>query len=177
MAFKHEVAILAGGCFWCMQKPFDHLKGVISTVVGYTGGQTQNPNYDDVSSGNSGHYEAIKVVYDPGRISFKEILSVFWRNIDPFDATGQFCDKGDQYRAAIFYLNDSQKDVARMSRIQTEKTLGQKVETEIVPAIEFFEAEAYHQKYYAKNPIRYNFYRFSCGRDRRLEKIWGKEAG
>lgn len=171
---KYETALLAGGCFWCMEPPFDKLDGVISTVVGYTGGHTENPTYEQTSSGKTGHYEAIKIVYDPSKVSFKEILDVFWRNIDPFDATGQFCDKGDQYRAAIFYLTKEQQDIALASKEAIETLLGRKVVTEIMPAATFYDGEEYHQEYYLKNPIRYKFYRYNCGRDKRLKEIFKK---
>ncbi len=171
---KYETALLAGGCFWCMEPPFDKLGGVISTVVGYTGGYTENPTYEQTSSGKTGHYEAIKIVYDPSKVSFKEILDVFWRNIDPFDATGQFCDKGDQYRAAIFYLTKEQQDIALASKEAIETLLGRKVVTEIMPVATFYDGEEYHQEYYLKNPIRYKFYRYNCGRDKRLKEIFKK---
>ncbi len=170
---KQEVAILAGGCFWCLEHPFDSLKGVESVIVGYTGGHTKSPNYEEVSAGKSGHYEAVKIVYDPTVISFQEILDVLWVNIDPFDATGQFCDKGDQYRAAIFTLNEDQEKVAQISKAEKEKKLDQEIVTEILPAGPFFKAEEYHQHYYQKNPVRYKFYRYNCGRDQRLKKVWG----
>ncbi len=171
---KHETAILAGGCFWCLQHPFDHLNGVISTVVGYTGGHTKDPTYEETSAGNTGHYEAIKIIYDPSKVSFKEILEVFWKNIDPFDAKGQFCDKGDQYRAAIFYLTKGQQEMALASKKDMATVLGRDLVTEVVPATTFYEGEDYHQKYYIKNPLRYKFYRYNCGRDKRLQEIYKK---
>lgn len=171
---KHDVAILAGGCFWCMEPPFDKLEGVISTVVGYTGGHTKNPTYEGTSSGETGHYEAIKVTYDPSKVSFKEILDVFWRNVDPFDATGQFCDKGSQYRAAIFYLTKEQQETAQASKEDIETLLEREVVTEVIPASDFYDAEEYHKEYYLKNPIRYKFYRYNCGRDKRLTEIFKK---
>lgn len=168
---KHETAILAGGCFWCMEPPFDKLEGVISTVVGYTGGKTKDPTYEATSSGETGHYEAIKVTYDPSKVSFKEILDVFWRNVDPFDAGGQFCDRGSQYRAAIFYSTEEQRKIAQISKKEAEKLWRQKILTELIPASVFYEAEEYHQEYYIKNPIRYSFFRSTCGRDDRLKEI------
>ncbi|NCP62397.1 MAG: peptide-methionine (S)-S-oxide reductase MsrA [Alphaproteobacteria bacterium] len=171
---KYEVSILAGGCFWCLQPPFDHLDGVISTVVGYTGGHTDHPTYEETSSGKTGHYEAIKVTYDPSKVTFKEILDVFWQNIDPFDAKGQFCDKGSQYRAAVFYLTEEQKETALASKKKIESLLKQDSVIEVVPASPFYEAEAYHQNYYLKNPLRYKFYRYNCGRDKRLKEIYKK---
>ncbi len=172
---KYEMAILAGGCFWCLQKPYDHLNGVIATSVGYTGGHTPKPSYKEVSAGGSGHYEALKIVYDSTVVSFKEILNVFWRNIDPFDGKGQFCDRGDQYLAALFYLNKEQQKIAQESKVEHEKLLGKKFATEVIAASAFFDGEDYHQKYYDKNPIRYKFYRYNCGRDQRLKEVWGEK--
>ena len=171
---KYEVSILAGGCFWCLQPPFDKLDGVISTVVGYTGGHTDHPTYEETSSGKTGHYEAIKVTYDPSKVTFKEILDAFWRNIDPFDAKGQFCDKGSQYRAAVFYLTEEQKETALASKKEIESLLKQDSVIEVVLASPFYEAEAYHQNYYLNNPLRYKFYRYNCGRDKRLKEIYKK---
>lgn len=168
-------ATFAGGCFWCMEPPFDKLDGVISTTVGYTGGHKDNPTYKEVSAGGTGHAEAIQVVYDPNKISYSQLLEVFWYNIDPFDAGGQFCDRGNQYRTAIFYHNEEQKMLAEKSTEQLEKSKisNQPVVTEIVPAATFYPAENYHQDYYRKNPVRYKFYRYGCGRDKRLKEIWG----
>ncbi|MGZ3808684.1 MAG: peptide-methionine (S)-S-oxide reductase MsrA [Bacteriovorax sp.] len=163
-----DTAIFAGGCFWCMQPPFDALKssGVLSTRVGYTGGTTENPTYKETSEGKSGHREAIEIVYDSQKISYKKLLEVFWKNIDPFDPQGQFCDKGIQYSSAIFYTTEEQRKEAEASRPKG------KVETLILPAKKFYPAEEYHQSYYTKNPIRYKFYRFNCGRDKRLKEVW-----
>ena len=172
---KYEIAILAGGCFWCLQKPYDNTKGIVATSVGYTGGHTPNPTYKEVSAGGSGHYEALKIAYDPSIISFKEILEVFWRNVDPFDTKGQFCDKGDSYRAAIFPLNKGQQKIAHDSKAAHERLLGGQFSTKIVAASAFFDGEDYHQKYYEKNPIRYKFYRYNCGRDQRLKEVWGEK--
>jgi len=171
------IATFAGGCFWCMQPPFDKLKGVISTTVGYTGGYTANPTYEEVSAGGTGHVEAIQIVYDPSKISYSELLKVFWHNIDPFDAKGQFCDKGNQYRSVIFYHNAEQKALAEESKKKIEEswTTEKPVATEILPASTFYPAEEYHQEYYRKNPVRYKFYRYGCGRDRRLKQIWREE--
>ena len=173
---KQETAIFAGGCFWCMQPPFDKTPGVISTVVGYTGGRTQHPTYEQVCEGNSGHLESIQVTYDPSKIGYLQILDVFWRQIDPTDPDGQFCDKGESYKSAIFYSGDAQKKLALESKDKMEKSgrFGGKIVTDIRPASDFWPAEDYHQEYYKKNPIRYKFYRFNCGRDQRLEKFWGK---
>ena len=174
-AQTRAVAIFAGGCFWCMEPPFDKLDGVLSTTSGYIGGTTVNPTYEQVSAGRTGHYEALQVEYDPARVTYDRLLEVFWRNIDPLDASGQFCDKGPQYRAAIFALDDSQRAAAEASKAALEKSgkLPGRIATEILPAAKFYPAEAYHQDYYRKNPTSYTYYRWSCGRDRRLEKLWG----
>ena len=167
-------AIFAGGCFWCMEPPFDKTEGVVATTSGYTGGQKENPTYEEVSSSSTGHYEAIKVDYDPSKVSYEKLLDVFWRNIDPFDARGQFCDKGPQYRAAIFYAGDQEKTLAEASKKKVAQMLGKDVVTKILPASKFYPAEDYHQDYYTKNPVRYRFYRYSCGRDARLDAVWIK---
>ncbi len=170
---KPAVAIFAGGCFWCMEHPFDELDGVISTTSGYTGGHTENPMYKEVSNGKTGHSEAMQVIYDPAKVSYEKLLDVFWHNIDPFDDDGQFCDKGDQYKAAIFYQGETQKQFAETSKIEiTKKLANQHIVTTIKPASKFFPAEDYHQDYYLNNPKSYKFYRFTCGRDRRLSQIW-----
>ena len=168
-------ATFAGGCFWCMEPPFDKLDGVVSTTSGYTGGHQPDPTYEAVSAGVTGHTEAVQVVYDPAKISYEELLQVFWRNIDPLDAKGQFCDKGNQYRSAIFYHDAEQQRLAETSRqalVESGKLPGPVV-TEIVAAGTFYPAEAYHQDYYQENPARYHFYRYTCGRDQRLEQLWG----
>jgi peptide-methionine (S)-S-oxide reductase len=169
-----EKATFAGGCFWCMEHPFDEIPGVVSVTVGYTGGQKKNPSYEEVSAGGSGHAESVQIIYDPQKVTYQELLSVFWHNIDPTVKDRQFCDSGHQYRSAIFYHNEEQHRVALQSKEQLEKNKPFKgaIVTEIVPATEFFPAEEYHQHYYKKNPIRYRFYRFSCGRDKRLRN-WG----
>jgi peptide-methionine (S)-S-oxide reductase len=168
-------ATFAGGCFWCMQPPFDALDGVLSTTVGYTGGQTPHPTYPQVSAGGTGHAESIQVVYDPRRITYAKLLDVFWHNVDPVTANAQFCDHGSQYRSAIFFHDPEQKREAEASRkaLEEQKRLPGPIVTEIVPAGEFFPAEDYHQDYYKKNPIRYKFYRHGCGRDARLKELWG----
>jgi peptide-methionine (S)-S-oxide reductase len=167
-----ELATFAGGCFWCMEGPFDALPGVVSVTVGYTGGRMKNPSYEQVSAGGTGHRESVQIVYDPTRIAYAKLLDVFWHNVDPLDNAGQFCDKGSQYRSAIFYHNAEQKKLAEESKAAVEKKLGQVV-TDILPASDFFRAEEYHQHYYKKNPVRYHFYRFNCGRDQRLAAVWG----
>lgn len=169
-------AIVAGGCFWCMEHPFDELPGVIKTTSGYTGGTVKNPTYEQVSSGSTGHFEALQILYNPTKISYEKLLEVFWHNIDPTDGNGQFCDKGNQYRSVIFYQGEQQKRIAEQSKATLEKNkpFPDTIMTLILPATEFFPAEEYHQDYYQKNPVRYNYYRFSCGRDNRLETLWGK---
>lgn len=172
-------AIFAGGCFWCMEKPFDQLPGVVSTTSGYTGGQLADPTYEQVSSGNTGHLEAVRVEYDPNEISYETLLDVFWRNIDPLDARGQFCDKGHQYTSAIFYQGEAQKKAAEASKRALEESgrLPAPIVTPVLPAATFYNAEEYHQDYYRKNPLRYRYYRYGCGRDARLTELWGDEAG
>ncbi|HUP50221.1 MAG TPA: peptide-methionine (S)-S-oxide reductase MsrA [Thermoanaerobaculia bacterium] len=165
-------ATFAGGCFWCMEPPFEKLPGVVSVVSGYTGGRVANPTYGAVSSGTTGHLEAVEVIYDPARISYERLLDVFWRNIDPTDDAGQFCDRGEMYRPAIFFHDEAQRRAAIASRDHIAATKNLRIATEIRPAGAFYRAEEYHQDYYKKNPVRYRFYRFNCGRDRRLEQIW-----
>lgn len=166
-------AVFAGGCFWCMEPPFDKLDGVTATISGYTGGSVANPTYQQVSAGGTGHAEAVQVRYDPTKVSYAKLLEVFWRNIDPVDAGGQFCDRGSQYRSAIFVGNDEERRRAEQSKDEVAARLKQKIATEIVPAATFYPAEDYHQNYYQKNPVRYHYYRYSCGRDKRLEAVWG----
>ena len=166
-------ATLAGGCFWCMEPPYDELDGVLATISGYAGGKKKNPTYEEVSSGTTGHTEVVQVTYDPKKISYSKLLEVFWRNIDPLTPNRQFCDAGSQYRAAIFYHDESQKRLAEASKQAVAKRFKKPIVTEIVPAGEFYPAEDYHQDYYKKNPIRYKIYRYNCGRDERLEELWG----
>jgi peptide-methionine (S)-S-oxide reductase len=169
-------ATFAGGCFWCMEPPFDKLDGVISTTSGYTGGERRNPTYQEVAGGRTRHAEAVEIVYDPSQISYGQLLDVFWMNVDPLTRNRQFCDGGAQYRTAIFFHDDEQKRLARdtKQRIDDSGRFGQPVVTEIVEAGEFWAAEEYHQDYYMKNPIRYKFYRYGCGRDKRLDELWGE---
>jgi peptide-methionine (S)-S-oxide reductase len=176
---KLAKATFAGGCFWCMQPAFDRLPGVVSTRVGYTAGKKSNPTYEEVSAGGTGHAEAIELTYDPKKITYRKLLDVFWHNIDPTTEDRQFCDVGDQYRAAIFFHGAEQEREALESKAELEKTKPFKtpIVTEIVPASTFWPAEEYHQKYYLKNPIRYRFYRYGCGRDRRLRELWGAASG
>lgn len=170
-------AIFAGGCFWCMEKPFDELPGVISTTSGYTGGTNENPTYEEVSSGTTGHAESVEVVYDPEQVSYEQLLEVYWHNIDPVDGGGQFCDRGNQYRPSIFYTSDDQKALAEQSKQTLEKSgqLPKPIQTTIVSASEFYPAEDYHQNYYETNSTWYHFYRFTCGRDQRLAKLWEQD--
>jgi peptide-methionine (S)-S-oxide reductase len=174
-----EKATFAGGCFWCMEHPFDELPGVVSVTSGYTGGHKKNPTYEEVSAGGTGHAESVQIIYDPARIAYEKLLEVFWHNIDPTVKDRQFCDTGNQYRSAIFYHNEEQHRLALQSKAALEKNKPFKgpIVTEIVQATEFYPAEEYHQHYYKKNPIRYKFYRFNCGRDKRLKELWGSEAG
>jgi peptide-methionine (S)-S-oxide reductase len=169
------IATFAGGCFWCMEPPFDKLPGVISTTSGYTGGKTKNPTYEEVSAGVTGHTEAVQVVYDPTKVSYEKLLDVFWHNIDPTVKDRQFCDIGTQYRTAIFVNDDKQRQLADASKAALEKSKPFKdaIVTPIVVATEFWPAEEYHQDYYVKNPVRYSYYRTGCGRDRRLAQLWG----
>ena len=171
-----EKAIFAGGCFWCMEPPFDKLDGVISTTSGYTSGHQKNPTYKQVSAGVTGHTEAVEIVYDPLKISYEKLLDVFWLNIDPLNAKGQFCDYGTQYRTGIYYLNDTQQKLAEASLEQIKSKLNKPIATEIKVATQFYPAEDYHQNYYQVNPVRYNYYRWSCGRDQRLKQLWGEQA-
>ena len=172
-------ATFAGGCFWCMEGPFDELAGVESTTVGYTGGHTADPTYEEVSAGSTGHAESIQVVYDPEKVSYEKLLDVFWHNVDPTDDGGQFCDRGDQYRSEIFYDGEEQKRLAEESKAALEKSkpFAAPIVTKIVALTAFYPAEDYHQDYYRKNPVRYKFYRYGCGRDRRLKELWGDAAG
>lgn len=172
-----EKAILAGGCFWCMESPFESIPGVISVVSGYTGGHTKNPTYEEVSAGSSGHAEAVEITFDPAKTSYERILEVFWRQIDPTNARGQFVDVGPQYRSAIFYLSDKQKRAAEASRAaqQKSKRFEAPIVTEITKAGPFYRAEEYHQDFYKKNPEKYERYRAGSGRDQFLNGVWGKQ--
>ena len=167
-----EKATFAGGCFWCMEPPFEKLPGVISVVSGYTGGTVANPTYGTVSTGATGHLESVEIAYDPARVSYQKLLAVFWRNIDPTNPRGQFCDLGEQYRSAIFFHNEAQHRAAMASRDALAQEKKWRIVTEVRPATPFFKAEEYHQDYYRKNPVRYRFYRFNCGRDLRLRQLW-----
>lgn len=170
-----DTAIFAGGCFWCTESDFDKLPGVVSTLSGYIGGTVVNPTYEQVVAGKTGHVEAVKVHFDKTRTSFSKLLEAYWLTIDPLTAKGQFCDIGSQYRSVIFYRDAEQKELAEISRKMLEASgrFTQSIVTEILPATEFYRAEEYHQDYYIKNPLRYAYYRKNCGRDRRLEELWG----
>ena len=173
---KYEKATFAGGCFWCMEPPFDELPGVVSTTSGYTGGQKKNPTYEEVSAGGTGHAESVEIAYDPAKVTYQQLLDVFWKNIDPTTPDRQFCDVGTQYRSAIFYHSEEQKRLALASKkaIEDSGRFKQPIVTEIVPASPFYRAEEYHQDYYKKNPIRFKYYKYGCGRAKRLEQLWGK---
>ncbi|WP_415753222.1 peptide-methionine (S)-S-oxide reductase MsrA [Pseudomonas leptonychotis] len=171
------VAIFAGGCFWCTEADFDKVPGVIETTSGYIGGHVDNPTYEQVSAGNSGHIEAVRVHFDPSKTNYAKLLEAFWPTIDPITANAQFCDRGSQYRSAIFYSNPEEQKLAAASKDALEKSgrLPAPVVTEILAASTFYSAEDYHQDYYLRNPLRYNYYRNGCGRDQRLEQLWGKK--
>lgn len=169
-----RTAVFAGGCFWCMEKPFDSVAGVISTTSGFSGGHIANPTYETVTAGGSGHYEAIQVRYDVSKVSYAQLLGTYWQQVDPFDNGGQFCDRGDSYRPAIFVANASERAQAEASKQALATQFGRPIRVAILEAAPFYAAEEYHQDYYSKNPIRYNFYRNSCGRDARLEQVWGR---
>ena len=170
------VAVFAGGCFWCTEADFDKLPGVLETTSGYIGGSIENPTYEEVSSGRTGHIEAVQVRFDPRQTSYAKLLEAFWPTIDPINGNGQFCDNGPQYRSAIFYLNAEQQHLAEASKtaLAASGRLAQPIATEILAATPFYPAEDYHQDYHTKNPLRYNYYRHGCGRDQRLKELWGK---
>jgi len=174
-----EKAAFAGGCFWCMEAPFDKRAGVISVTAGYTGGNLKNPTYEQVSAGGTGHAEAVQILFDPSKISYSTLLTIFWHNIDPTVIDRQFCDNGHQYRSGIFYNSEQQHREALQSKaaLDRNKPFSAAIVTDIVAATEFYPAEEYHQHYYKKNPLRYTYYRSSCGRDRRLKELWGSATG
>ena len=169
-----KTATFAGGCFWCMEGPFDEIDGVVSTTSGYTGGHAKNPTYRQVTSGRTGHTEAIQVVYDSSKVDYDQLLEVYWVNVDPLRKDAQFCDRGSQYRSGIFYHDEAQKSAALATRMRVQdKFAGQTVHTEVTPIAEFYPAEEYHQDYYMKNPFRYKYYVTRCGRYARLKELWG----
>ena len=172
-----DTALFAGGCFWCMEPPFEKLPGVMSVTSGFAGGREANPSYDDVSRGRTGHTEVVQIIYDPTQVTYEKLLDVFWRNIDPLSADGQFCDRGTQYRSAIFALDGTQRRLAAASRRAVRARFDDRVVTELNGPAPFYPAEAYHQDFYKKNPDRYYSYRRGCGRDARLRALWGDEAG
>lgn len=167
-------ATFAAGCFWCVEQAFDEVDGVLTTTSGYAGGRTANPTYEQVSSGGTGHTEALQVTYDPSRVSYETLLQAFWHNVDALDAGGQFCDRGSQYRSVIFYHSEEQKQQADASKKAVAAQLGKPVATELVASGPFYKAEGYHQDYYKKNPVRYKLYKWNCGRAQRLDELWGK---
>lgn len=176
-AEDRAIATFAGGCFWCMEPPFDKLDGVLSTTSGYTDGHRKNPTYEEVSAGGTGHTEAVQIEYNPTKISYAQLLEVFWKNIDPTTRDSQFCDHGSQYRSGIYYHNAAQRAAAEASlkALQQNKPFEADIVTELDAASTFYPAEDYHQDYYLKNPIRYKYYRYRCGRDQRLEQLWGEK--
>lgn len=173
-----EVATFAGGCFWCVESDFDKVPGVVRTISGYTGGHLKDPTYKQVSAGGTGHREAVQVFYDPGKVSYEKLLQVFWRSVDPTDSGGQFCDRGASYETAIFANSPAQRRLAEASKEKLDESgvLDKPVATPIETAGAFYPAEGYHQDYYKKNPLRYRYYRYACGRDARLEEVWGEKA-
>lgn len=168
------VATFAGGCFWCVEADFDKLPGVIETISGYTGGREANPTYEQVSAHQTGHVEAVQLRYDPARVSYEKLVDYFWRHVDPLTANGQFCDRGPQYRTVIYFSDEAQRKTILAVKDKLEKRLGKSFVTEVTPASKFYAAEDYHQDYYNKNPLRYRYYRNSCGRDQRVKDVWGK---
>lgn len=168
-----STAVFAGGCFWCVESDFDKLDGVTDTLSGYTGGHTDNPTYKDVTFGDTGHYEAVRITYDPEKVSYETLVAYFFRHVDPTDPGGQFCDRGASYRTAIFAANAGERDIAERLKAEAAAELGAEVVTPVLDAAAFHPAEDYHQDYYLKNPVRYKYYRFACGRDRRVHSLWG----
>lgn len=169
-----KTAVFAGGCFWCMEPPFDKIAGVKKTVSGYSGGDKAEPTYQEVSAGGTGHLEVVQITYDPKQVSYEKLLDVYWRNIDPYDEKGQFCDKGESYKSAVFYADEEQKKAFQESlkKLKEKGLIKGEVATKLLKLKEFYPAEDYHQDYYKKNPLRYKYYRFRCGRDQRLKEIW-----
>lgn len=175
-AAEPKTAIFAGGCFWCVESDFDKVPGVLETISGYTGGDVENPSYKQVTYGDTGHYEAVEVTYDPDKVSYEQLVDIFWRTVDPTDAGGQFCDRGNSYRTAVFVADEAERQAAEESQLAAEAALGQKIVTAILESDEFWPAESYHQNYYEKNPLQYKYYRWRCGRDERVEELWGDAA-
>jgi peptide-methionine (S)-S-oxide reductase len=171
-----KIAIFAGGCFWCVESDFDQVEGVVETVSGYIGGTLENPGYRQVTAGGTGHYEAVKITYDPARVAYEELLSVFWHSVDPTDAGGQFCDRGDSYRTAIFATDEAQLKKAAATKAEVALDLHTDIATAILTAPTFYPAEGYHQDYYEKSSLKYKFYRYRCGRNARVRDVWGDKA-
>ncbi len=169
-------AVFAGGCFWCVESDFDKVPGVVSTVSGYTGGKTADPTYRQVTAGGTGHYEAVEITYDPAKVTYEALLTAFWHSVDPTDDGGQFCDRGQSYETAVFVANEEERRLAEASKAAAQKRLDRPIVTPILPAGPFFVAEDYHQDYYKNNPLRYRYYRFSCGRNSRVKEVWGEHA-
>lgn len=174
---SRATATFAGGCFWCMEGPFEKLPGVLSVTSGYAGGSVKQPTYEQVSAGRTGHAEVVQVSYDPARVDYERLLHVFWRNVDPLTPNAQFCDRGSQYRSAIFFHDDAQRQAAEKSKAELAPRFPKPIATEVVKLDTFWPAEEYHQDFYRKNPVRYQSYRMGCGRDARLKELWGAEAG
>ena len=174
---SRDTAVFAGGCFWCMEPPYDKVEGVVSTISGYAGGHVPNPSYEQVTAGGTGHRESVQVVYDSEEVTYEELLEIYWRNVDPLDDGGQFCDRGFSYTTAIFARDEEQARLARESKEKIQERFSRTVVTPVVRDASFYPAEEYHQDYYQEHSIRYRFYRWNCGRDARLEELWGEEAG
>lgn len=175
-AAAQRTATFAGGCFWCIESDFDRVPGVLATTSGYTGGRTPDPNYEQVSGGDTGHLEALQITYDPATVTYAQLLTAFWHSIDPTDPGGQFCDRGEPYQTAVFASDDAQRRLAEESRAAAMESLGKDIVTPVRTAGEFYPAETYHQDYYKKNPLRYKLYRWNCGRDQRVRELWGDKA-
>jgi peptide-methionine (S)-S-oxide reductase len=175
-AQETKTAIFAGGCFWCVESDFDHVPGVVETVSGYTGGTVPNPSYAQVTAEGTGHFDAVRITYDPSQVGYADLLTAFWRSVDPTDPGGQFCDRGDSYRTAIFVADDEERRLAEDSKKTAEEALSKPIVTAIAAAGPFFPAETYHQDYYKKNPMQYHYYRWACGRNKRVEELWGEQA-
>ena len=173
---RTETAVFAGGCFWCTEADFEKVPGVSSAVSGYIGGTTASPTYEQVSAGGTGHYEAVRITFDPARVSYAQLTDYYFKTVDPTDAGGQFCDRGESYRTAIFVGDDTQRRIAEAEKQEVDRALEPEVVTPVLPATRFYEAEGYHQDYHTKNSIKYKFYRSRCGRDARLAEVWGKSG-
>ena len=171
-----QKTVFAGGCFWCVEYDFDKIPGVVSTVSGFTGGDVNDPSYRQVTAGGTGHYEAVEITYDSSKVSYDELLTAFWHSVDPTDAGGQFCDRGKSYETAVFVANELERSVAETSKAAAQEMIDDPIVTPILETGPFYAAEEYHQDYYTKNPIRYKFYRWNCGRNQRVEEVWGEHA-